>query len=334
MSDNLNREMWLDNVRALACIMVVVVHVTVLYKSMFGSVSLYYWSVTVALDSVSRMCVPLFFMVSGYIFLSGKNVKLRNVWRIFTALTFYSIISVFYYVIFTGGDIAELMLDLYSSPRMYHLWFLFYLFTFYVIFSLIKIKEFDVKYALIIIILLFTVFNYKLNDIATLLDFKIKNGFFIRSDYFHLFLYTIAGAYLARLEKNRKYLAVAFIVLIISLIAITVLTIAKSFQSSKFDAVFQTYTSVPVFFSAISTFYLVKCITFKGAVATFSKVISRNSLAIYGIHAVILEIIIREKFFLSDNPAVNMLCTYLIVFSLSLALAVMIKKCDRKGYVS
>ncbi|MFH2244829.1 acyltransferase family protein [Enterobacter sichuanensis] len=334
MSDNLNREMWLDNVRTLACLMVVVVHVTALYKYMFGSVSVYYWSVAVALDSVSRMCVPLFFMVSGYIFLSGKNVKLRNSWKIFTALTFYSVISVFYNVIFTGGDIAELMLGLYSSPKMYHLWFLFYLFTFYVIFSLVKIKEFDTGFALIIIILLFTVFNYKLNDIAMFLGFQIKNGFFIRSDYFHLFLYTIAGAYLARLEKNRKYLAIAFIVLFISLVAVTVLTIAKSFQSGKFDAVFQTYTSVPVFFSAISTFYLVKCITFKGAVATFSKLISRNSLAIYGVHVVILEIIRREKYFLSDNPTLNMLFTYIIVFSVSLALAVIIKKCDRKGYVS
>ncbi|WP_431105375.1 acyltransferase [Enterobacter kobei] len=334
MSDNLNREMWLDNVRALACLMVVVVHVTVLYKYIFGTMDVYYWSVAVALDSASRMCVPLFFMVSGYIFLSGKNVKLKNSWKIFTALTFYSVFSVLYYVIFTGGDIGELILDLYSSPRMYHLWFLFYLFTFYVIFSLVKIKDLDTKFALMLIILLFTVFNYKLNDIAMFLGFQIKNGFFIRSDYFHLFLYTITGAYLARLEKNKKYLAVAFILLFISIISITVLTISKSFQSGKFDAVFQAYTSVPVFFSAISTFYIVRCITFNGSVATFSKLISRNSLAIYGVHAVILEIIIREKYFLSNNPAINMLCTYLIVFSISLAMAVIIKKCDRKGYVS
>ncbi|MNN44484.1 O-acetyltransferase WecH [compost metagenome] len=126
----------------------------------------------------------------------------------------------------------------------------------------------------------------------------------------------------------------ACIVLAISVMAIVILTIDKSFQVGKFDAVFQTYTSVPVFFSAISAFYVVKCITLKGSAETFSRLISKNSLAIYGVHAVILEIIRKEKFFLSDNPAVNMLCTYLIVFSVSLAMAVVIKKCDKKGYVS
>ncbi|MHA0998552.1 acyltransferase [Enterobacter ludwigii] len=282
MKDNLNREMWLDNVRTLACLMVVIVHVTVLYKYIFGSVDVYYWYITVILDSASRMCVPLFFMVSGYIFLSEKNVRLKNSLKIFTALTFYSVISVLYNVIFTGGDVADLMLGLYSSPRMYHLWFMFYLFTFYIIFSLVKIKEIDCKLAMIIIVLLFTVFNYKINDIAMILGFPLKNGFFIRADYFHLFLYTITGAYLAKVEKKRKYLTMACIVLAISVMAIVILTIDKSFQTGKFDAVFQTYTSVPVFFSAVSAFYVVKCITLKGSAEAFSRLISKNSLAILG----------------------------------------------------
>ncbi len=329
-----NRETWLDNVRTVSCLMVIIVHVTVLYKYIYGSVDNVYWYLTVFLDSASRMCVPLFFMVSGYIFLSDKSVRAKNALKIFTALTFYSVISVLYYVFFTGGNFINLIVTLYSKPEMYHLWFMFYLFTFYIMFYLIKVRELNPNIALIIIVLLFTVFNYKLNDISSLFGFEIKNGFYIRSDYFHLFLYTVAGAYIARVEENRTFFLFAFIVMIASVAGITLLTIVKSEMVGKFDAVFQTYTSVPVFLSAVSMFYVIRYAKLHGKLASCSKLISKNSLAIYGIHAVILEIIRNRKLFLSENPAINMLFTYIIVFGFSLVLAVAIKKIDRKGFVS
>lgn len=329
-----HRECWLDNIRTVACLMVIVVHVTVLYKYIYGSVDTGYWIFTVLLDSASRMCVPLFFMVSGSIFLADKNVRAKNILKVFCALTFYSFLSMSYYVIFTEVSFKELLLSFYSQPKMYHLWFLFYLFTFYIIFSLIKIKEINSKVALIIIILLYTIFNYKLNDISMFFGGEVKNGFYIRADYFHLFLYTVAGAYLAKIEVNKTYFRFAMITLVSSIIAITLLTVEKSFQVGRFDAIFQSYTSVPVFFSAISAFYVVRCVNVNGRAAAFSELISSNSLAIYGIHAIILEFIRLKKIYLSDNPALNMLITYLVVLTISLLFAMFIKKYDKKGYVS
>lgn len=328
------RELWLDNVRAVACLMVLIVHVTAIYKYSFSWLDSAYWNLTVFLDSASRMCVPLFFMVSGVIFLSDKQIKIKNAFKIFTALTFYSLVSVMYYVIFTEKDLLNSVSSLYSKPAMYHLWFMFYLFTFYIVFSLIRIRELDSKAALVIIFLLFTVFNYKFNDITLFFGVDIKNGFYIKADYFHLFLYTVAGAYIARINKNKKYFVSALLVSVFSVFAITVMTIIKSSQANKFEPIFQAYTSVLVFFSAISMFYVIRFLEINGKIASCSKLIARNSLAIYGIHAVILEVIINKKIFLSKNPALNMLFTYIIVIGISLVFAVLVKKLDKRGYVS
>ena len=57
---------WIDNLRGIACLMVVMIHTTTWYVTNAHSVSPVTWDIANVLNSASRVSVPLFFMISGY----------------------------------------------------------------------------------------------------------------------------------------------------------------------------------------------------------------------------------------------------------------------------
>ncbi|ORM72420.1 hypothetical protein HA44_20390 [Mixta gaviniae] len=59
---------WIDNLRAVACLMVIVIHTTTWYITNSDRVAESAWDLANLLNSASRVCVPLFFMISGYLF--------------------------------------------------------------------------------------------------------------------------------------------------------------------------------------------------------------------------------------------------------------------------
>lgn len=60
---------WIDNLRALACMMVVMIHSSTSLVVNFSAIHTAEWTVANLLNSASRVCVPLFFMISGALFL-------------------------------------------------------------------------------------------------------------------------------------------------------------------------------------------------------------------------------------------------------------------------
>lgn len=59
---------WIDNLRGIACLMVVMIHTTTWYITNAQSISPVNWDLANVLNSASRVSVPLFFMISGYLF--------------------------------------------------------------------------------------------------------------------------------------------------------------------------------------------------------------------------------------------------------------------------
>lgn len=330
----MNEKIWLNNVRSLACIMVLIVHVTAIYKYSYGAIDTVYWYFAVILDSASRMCVPLFFMISGYLFLQGKNVKIKNLIKIFSALTFYSLLSVIYWSLFHGRDFLSGLSQIYTKPALYHLWFMFYIFSFYILFMFMSARNVEPKKGICVIASVFIILNFNLNELFQFFGINYRNNFVITSYHLQLLFYCFAGVFIGNIKENQRFFKTAITLCTLSIMIIFALTIDKSIESNKLNPLFQGYTSIPVFISSTTMFYILKCYGERPIFGRLTKTISSYSLAIYGVHAIYLEIIRTKKIFLFDNPVLNLLSTILIVFSLSYLTAYLIRFFDKNGYVS
>ncbi|STU89246.1 inner membrane protein YiaH [Klebsiella pneumoniae] len=64
---------WITNLRGIACMMVVMIHSTSWYITHPHAITLLQWDIANLLNSASRVSVPLFFMISGYLFFWGTQ---------------------------------------------------------------------------------------------------------------------------------------------------------------------------------------------------------------------------------------------------------------------
>ncbi|SUG75590.1 Inner membrane protein YiaH [Salmonella enterica subsp. enterica] len=91
---------WIDNLRGIACLMVVMIHTTTWYITNAHSVSPLNWDIANVLNSASRVSVPLFFMISGYLFFGERCAQPRHFLRIALCLIFYSVVALAYISLF------------------------------------------------------------------------------------------------------------------------------------------------------------------------------------------------------------------------------------------
>ena len=73
---------WITHLRGIACLMVVMIHSTTWYITHPHAISLLEWDLANILNSASRVSVPLFFMISGYLFFGERSAQPRHFLRI------------------------------------------------------------------------------------------------------------------------------------------------------------------------------------------------------------------------------------------------------------
>ncbi|BBM27653.1 hypothetical protein OIPHN069_41680 [Enterobacter hormaechei subsp. hoffmannii] len=132
---------WIDNLRGIACLMVVMIHTTTWYVTNAHSISPVNWDVANILNSASRVSVPLFFMISGFLFFGERSAQPRHFIRIVSCLLFYSAISLLYIILFTSINAERSLLNLLQKPVFYHLWFFFAIMVIYLVSPLIQVKN-------------------------------------------------------------------------------------------------------------------------------------------------------------------------------------------------
>jgi len=114
----------LDALRVVACLMVVLLHVSAQNYHAFGP----RWSAALVLDSLVRASVPIFFMLSGATLLyrdeSLGAFFRKRVLRIVPPLIFW---SGFYlaWLAYNGVDVGNWVVRIVSGPTMYHLWYFY-----------------------------------------------------------------------------------------------------------------------------------------------------------------------------------------------------------------
>lgn len=148
--DSNQRVFYLDLLRVLATIGVIVIHVC--GRGFYGCLFCSSWYTAVLYHSMVRWSVPIFFMISGSLFLNPqktvtyKNVLIKYIPRLLIAYVFWSL---FYYLFTFDGTFSIRKL----CESSFHLWFLPVLMAVYLLIPLLRKIVLDkdlVQYLLII----------------------------------------------------------------------------------------------------------------------------------------------------------------------------------------
>lgn len=325
---------WIDNLRAVACMMVVMIHASTAQVVNFPALHTVEWTVANLINSASRVCVPLFFMISGYLFFGEKSAAKRHFLRIGLCLLFYSVVSLIYIYSLTNIGFWPSLKHILQKPVFYHLWFFYAIVVIYLLSPFIRVKEVAGSYVLVAGIILGVLANPQLPVLNWLGVPVLPLDLYIGGDTFYYLLYALMGRAIGMMNTQRTGITAAAIGLfVLSTLGIAWGTRHQSLINQNFADTFYVYCGPLVFISAMSLFVAFKNTLSERVLPGFA-LISRHSLAIYGFHALIVIGLRAAHIGFSQWPLLNIAFLFACGLFGSLALAILLGKIDRRRWVS
>lgn len=303
------RKVYLDVLRAIACCMVVGVHVSAQQITLLGTQSISFKFMN-AMDCLCIIGVPLFVMISGALMLNpAHDNSIKNLYRhhIFHLLTAYVTWLLFYNIVdyvkanhgFTWTAFKkEVLLDTLLGKGMYHMWFLPMILGLYVLTPLIK-QMVPSKRLCEYFILLYFVFNL---FYETIFKFQVPYAELAESLFTRLPMkmldgyigYYVLGYYLDKYFtpiRKHSFWAILTLGMVNFLWEVTVCN-QESAQKGELSTILNDPLTVNVFFAAVAIFLLLrqlfKKIDTNGLFYHICRGLGRYSFGVYLIHPLIL----------------------------------------------
>lgn len=304
------RKVYLDILRAVACCMVVGVHVSAQQISLLGTQSISFKFMN-AMDCLCIIGVPLFVMISGALMLNpSHDGSIKNLYRhhILHLLIAYIFWLLFYNItdyvktnsVFAWTTFKEtVLLDTLLGKGMYHMWFLPMILGLYVLTPVIKGMVQSQRICEYFLILYFifnlfynTIFKFQVpfedvtESLFLRLPLKILEGYI---GYYVLGYYL--DKYFVRIRK-RSFYAILMLGLVNFLWEITICN-HESAKSGKLSTILNDPLTVNVFFAAIAIFVLLrqlfKNVNTEGRFYRICRGLGRYSFGVYLIHPLLLS---------------------------------------------
>lgn len=308
LKDINNRIFYLDFLRFISCLAVIMIHICVNYV-VVNIGSLDFWIGNI-LDSMSRFGVPIFVMISGSILLSEKyyysNEKnLRHIKKMIIFFIFWSILYCVYFQVFkplyhnSSIDIQKIIPTLITGH--YHLWYIPMLCGLYIILPLLRLwikncnKEYIEYFIVLSFLLVFLLpqlsiigsyyssyFNY-IQVIIDSLNIKYIGGYT---------MYFILGWYLNNYDiKRKKSIYILGLTSILMEIIMTyILSIKNNTPTQLYDNM-----SVNVLLQSIMVFIYAKSHYKRNLnrknVNKIISFINKYSLGIYASHVLFIDML-------------------------------------------
>lgn len=325
---------WIDNLRGIACLMVVMIHTTTWYVTNAQSVSPMNWDLANILNSASRVSVPLFFMISGFLFFGERSAQPRHFLRIALCLLFYSGVALAYIVLFTSIN-AELSLkNLLQKPVFYHLWFFFAIAVIYLVSPLIQVKNVSGKMLLVLMVMIGIIANP--NTVTQKIGgFEwLPINLYINGDTFYYILYGMLGRAIGMMDTQKRALTrISALLCITAVVVISRGTLYELRWRGNFADTWYVYCGPAVFIFAMSLLTLVKNTLNKQTVPVLG-LISRHSLGIYGFHALIIHALRTNGIEIKHWPPLDIVWIFSITLAGSLLLSMLLQRVDTRRLVS
>ncbi|MFZ4832331.1 acyltransferase [Rouxiella sp. Mn2063] len=325
---------WLDNLRGMACIMVVMIHASTSYVIDYSAIATASWNIANVLNAASRVSVPLFFMISGALFFGEKNAQPRHFLRIGLCFIFYSLLSLIYIASLTKIGFWPSFKHMLQKPVFYHLWFFYAIGIIYLLSPLIQVKATSGRYLLMLCIVVGVLANPQLPKLNWQGVPLLPLNLYISGDTFYYVLYALLGRAISTLKTERPAVSWATALLfIIATLGVAIGTRVQSHINQNFAATFYAYCSPLVFIAALALFVWAKNCLASRTLPGLSA-ISRHSLAIYGFHAFIIIGLRSLHLPLPGGPLVSIALFFICGLFGGLLLAILLSKIDRRHWVS
>lgn len=334
--ENTNKLQWADNLRALATVSVVILHITApLLTSMR---SLTDWWIGNIIESLVRFSVPVFFMLTGSL-LFDKEYAIdiflkKRFFRVIIPFLFWSILYILFSL--TIKIIHKEPLDFFKgftfiinqlkNGSSYHLWFVYTLLGIYLFTPIISkwirnSTNNEILYFLIIWL------------ITVLLTYPVLSVFNTKIDLSHFtgFLgYTILGYYLKKIKfENCSKKDLIAIVLFFTGLFITILGTFFLFKlKEKMDELYYEYLTLNVLMCSIGVYLYIKDKNIHNQfLLRLINLINKFSYGIYLAHVLILTFLTKAGitcFFI--HPVIGIPVTTLLCMTLSVLMINIINK--------
>lgn len=270
-----------------------------LYK--IGKIDLPIWEISNIYDSLVRMAVPLFFMVSGVLLLNQKEESLSKFFskrfvKVVIPLVAWSIVYILFrkYILHQNIDITDHLFELFYKKQYYHLWFLYTLIGLYLFIPIFKVfVQHSSKTLQLYFLSLWMITVALIPIINKFSDITIPNYLPMLSGHIGFLL---IGYILSKTTISKKIFSLS-ILLIILTSSITIYgTHELSLEANKFQSFFYKNLSLTTIVQSISYFIVIrylseKLISYKRSNHTLITQLSLSSFGVYLIHPIFLKLL-------------------------------------------
>lgn len=332
MENTNKRQVYLDVLRVIACLSVVILHVSA-QNWYTTDVNSFEWNTFNVYNSMVRWTVPVFVMISGALFLnkdiSIEKIIKKYIFRLIIAFVFWDFFYAFYRKI--NGGLYNLI-D-YLLKGYYHMWFIFMIIGVYLSIPFLKLIVKEEKLIRYFLLLAF-IFNYFIPTFVTVIcDFapegvveKVQDsnnniGGISINMIMGYASYFILGYLINEIEIPKRKRILAYVLGVIGIISTIVLCKSASIKYHNACEHYYSNFRLNVLLSSIAIFIFIKQLSLKIKSEGVKKIIyklSKNSFGVYMIHVYVMEKIEQNGInTLSFNPALSVLILSVVIFIIS-----------------
>lgn len=319
---NSKREYSFDILRVISMCMVIIIHVSNVYSRSYGFISNKSFLFSLIFNTISRISVPIFLMISGALLLErdfNKKKYLNRIKKFIILTIIWDIIYLvweYYYLGITYNNFYKLLLE----PFRAHLWYLYTILIIYTIQPLLKIilekSNKKIKIVLLILWLLFSTISIKISFIANYFTIFCYIGYFIIGNYLYKYI-----------KKNelKKYTLPLSILIVISYGISILLNYMFSRRYNMFYNLFFAYRT-PFIIIATFSFFTIIVSNNNKKISNFIISLSDLSFGVYLIHGIFLDITVKSFIYGSINSLIGIPLFFIIILISSLVSVFILKK--------
>ena len=318
-----NNTTYLTNLRAVATIMVIVLHVCSFYMDLYSVENALQWQTVNALDSITRVCIGLFLMITGALLLPQKIILKeflrKRLLRIGLPFIFWTLIYVLIKIFIGKEDVSSTLQNGIYFGAAYHFWYLYMLIGIYLIIPIIAVfvqnaSKNLVQYFIILWLISLTTSMFSFKSIFP--NFNLI--------YFSGYLgYVILGYYINTYGKEFKHFKKVTYLILGYLFTFSA-TFYFTKKSNTLNTDFYQYLDLNVVLMAACLFMIFKF--HFNFISKIFELISTYSFGIYFIHPLVLRFMEIKNFMFTSIWIVHVFITSSVILLLSFIVIYLLRK--------